>query len=637
MRIVTLLCFFTMPLLAADYRKFPDWASQHLNAHAPAGAPEDAAIWRIFDETQITWRADGKVKLRRRIVQYVLRERGASNASMFRIDGDEETTRIKKLKGWHLRPNQQFEKLDRANWVTMGTSTSDQISTDTQTLAFFENVSRGSVIVFESSEVHKSYFPIEILSLTTTFPIRERVIGIQGEGGTGSFTILPLSLENWGLKFEKTASSLTVHDIPGLENEPLSPDFPDPYPMVYIVFQADKDAAKLASWDSLATWFYRMFHQRAGTATATSAVSDKAVIEKEVAFFNDQISYRQRYMTAARGWEPAPGETVLRRAYGDCKDMSACVAFRLGGEGFRVLPALANIGDGRHTGPDTPPGPYFNHVIDAIPLETSLGLPAEVDVKGVPHLLYDPTSKFTSVGYLPGQFRNRRLLVCSEQGGTWVTVPDTAIEKEAVTVTLRGRLDRDFTFNGQIELEEKGDVYGFRTLSKTGNPLDLAWQLKWRFDIPGVVDITQKDVEIDDSGTLTLVYEVSWPSFFKRDIDGLRLPESISGRQKRRLVTGLKKRHHPISFNSRPETTWNLKISSTVALDPGLAAAQHSDDFNQFEWTAEGGTVINVNYKQSRKEAYWGRDQLEEGQAYWDSYREAYNAFRLNGTLFHVQ
>ncbi len=639
MRNLFLSCALMLPLpvWSSGWEKLPDWAGEALAKVGDSQPPAEASVWRLLDETEITLLSNGKLKRERRILQRVYKDSDSELAGSYLLPGDEKETKITKLRGWHLMAGEKLEKLDRENIVTVGMSRSDFVVGQTITVAGFDRVTRGSIVAFESREVQNAFFQVDILPVLGTFPIHSMVVRHQTENGAGgSGRIVPILLEAWGLRAEIQGNTLRIQDIPASQAEILEPDFPDPYPRVFIGFASAKEDDPFTSWDHLARWYLRLFNQKAlGGERKTQWIGDIEVLRKVAAFFDERITYRQRYLSPDRGWTPEPGEKVERRAYGDCKDMVSCLAWRGKSLGYSVYPALANIGDGPRTGPDDQPAPSFNHVIGAIPLQGTLGLPAEVDVGERRMLLYDPTSKYTQIGRLPAHYKGRRLLVCTEEGAVWVPVPDSALERESVRLTLRGVLDRQFDLSGTLEVVEEGDAYFFRTLSRNGNARDLESRLRSFFSLPGTVDLKRVSQEVDDQQRLKLLYQISWPSFLRRDMGGLRLPRGMVGYLKARAVSPGKTRFHPIALEQRPPTTWVLELKSQIALAPGAESTSWKGEHDAFQWRASGGDLLQIEFHQERGRAFFSKQQIDEGLAYWKDYRKTFNRFWIGDTLFY--
>ncbi len=622
---------------ARDWSKFPDWAQSALRGFEPGDVPEHAAMIRLLDETRVALRRDGRFEQRRRIVQYVLDERGAEAAALFLIDGDAKGAKIKKLRGWRQRANGYFDKLDRDNVVTVGLSNSRQITSGAMTFGFFEGVSTGAAIAFESREIHETFFSANVLGVMTPFPIRKRVIRLSSQGDPSAVKIIPIQFEAWNLDYTLAGTTLEIRDIPGLEQEAAAPDFVDPYPRVMFGFISPSDP--LASWDNMAAWYFRLFNQSAlGPNPPPAGNADNAEdLRGLAAAVAEKISYRQRYMTLARGWTPAPGATVARRAYGDCKDMVACLSHFARGRNIATAPVLASIADGQRVSPSDPPGPWFNHLIAAIPLTRALGMAAEVDVGGQRYLLHDPTAKYTPLGWMPAHYRGRRVVISSPEGALWVDIPDSALAPESLEVEIVGMLDGQYTLSGSIQIVEEGDAYFLRTIAGDGNPLDVEMRLRDQFEIPGVVDLIPSGQKVDDQGKLTLLYQVKWPSFLRRDAGGLRPPRCMIGTAKRSLDPPGRPRQNPIAFDGAPPTRWRLSFRSQTPLTAGRLAAEHHGEHHGFSWKVEGGNPLTATLETSRKAAYFPKAQVSDGLAYWRRYRQAYNRFWLDGAIFYTQ
>jgi transglutaminase-like putative cysteine protease len=205
-------------------------------------------------------------------------------------------------------------------------------------------------------------------------------------------TINPVGLKAWGLKSVLTDRELSVRNVPPFTEEAMAAPHLSFYPYVVARFlKSDLDRKRYESWDSYARWYYQTFKD-AAFEKGSSPSTVPATIELIKAMqqpLRDNITYRQVYLSNARGYVPEPGKEVMKKAYGDCKDMASCFANACREKGVTVYPVLANIVDGAYLTPDHVPCPMFNHLISAIPLDKSLGLPAEVVVGGERYLIYD--------------------------------------------------------------------------------------------------------------------------------------------------------------------------------------------------------------------------------------------------------
>ena len=612
----------------------PDWAKQATADMDPSQVPQDAGIWCLLDETTLILQDNGTVHKQRRLVKVVLREWAANRASVFVIDGDETATRIKKLKGWHKPVKGKVKKLDKDHVVSLGESSRRQLTTSISTYAFFQGVKKGSIIAFESKEIIESFFPISTLGIMAPYPIKKRVISLGALDGTRETSLTLLNCREWGIDSQQRGGNLVFNDLPAYRTEVLEPEFSGVWPQVVFGFlNKDREKEPIASWDNLASWYAKLFQEKAGEMG--QAATSLQQIQTEADYIRERVTYRQHYLTPSRGWVPMSGEEVDRLAYGDCKDTVACLAYRFSKLKIRVLPVLVSIGNGPRTGPDDHPHPgAFNHLIAAIELEKSLGQSAEVKVGGKRYLIYDPTDKYTPLGYLDGGYRNRNLLICSDQGAMWTRIDDVALEDQSMAFYLKGSLDADFTLKGSLRITEYGNAYGFRAGKTRGNRRDMEWRVRGFMDLPGTALLIPRESEINDRGKLVVNYQILWPGFLKRDNGGYRLAESITGSRKPGVIQTEKERQGPVYVSEIPAVTWSFRLNSEVPLQPKLAKQEFADDFVAYKWEASGGKVLWVKFEQARSAAWFPMDRRGEGLTWWDAYSHRYDGFLRQAALF---
>ncbi|MCB1052339.1 MAG: DUF3857 domain-containing protein [Acidobacteria bacterium] len=610
----------------------PDWA---LRAFAGVDLNEtpDADIWRLLDETVITCQRKGQWETRRRTVQIVLKQKGAEDAATYTISGDEKASKIKKLKGWHAHPQKGLDKLDKDNVITIGKSTNRTISFDNETLVYFEHVSKGSVIAFESIERITPFFNLSMVSLLDESPIRH--LKIQMELGTnpGQITLAPMGLDTWAIKHELSDKQFDAWDLPGLEFERLTPDAYDFYPYLVLGFlDSEEKGDPLQSWDSLAKWYASVFQNKAFEQpyAGTPAADLKSLFQD----FRQRIRYKQVYLDNERGWVPLSGAQIEQQAYGDCKDMVSCFAFRAKPLGLTVWPALANVGDeSPHTHAEQRASPAFNHLIAAVEVADDQ-LPATLQIQGKNFLLVDATSAYTPFGYLPVYFRGREVMICLPEGAAWVSIPEKALEPNSVHWQLNGSLNADRTFEGTLEAECIGTVHQFRYAFHQGGQQALLETIRAVLDTPGYCDIAMQEAKVDGDGKLHFRLTVRWPVFLRRDAEGFRLPSCVVSPG---IVTMNQDRVAPIAVPRQEKEIWDLQLKSAVALRFGADEAQYSDGICSYHWKAQSGTDLQIHFESQREGKIFEKQEIPDGLAYWQKYRSNFNAFSVDATFAMLQ
>ncbi len=627
MKITTLLILTLCgSLFAAD---FPEWASQAVAQVDLGSAPKDTGYWTLLDQTQIAYRS-GKYHRTRRIVRVIMQQQDAEEASIYIVDGEEKNTRIESLKGWHRRADGSVEKLVKKNILTLGYADTRYMSREVKTYAYFNQANRGDVVAFESEENENNLFTSTTISLMASQPIALKIIDWSGD--SGSAKLQTSNFEAWGLKAEQREGHLEIRNIPRLRDEWLAPDDMLFFPYVNLAFLSG-DSDPCASWDSLARWYAKLFQEAAGSAGAVT--SDKAPLEKAATAMAKAMTYRQVYLEPGRGWKPLAGGEVERRAYGDCKDLSACMAFKLAKDGVAALPALARIATQFQIDANQTASPYvFNHVIVAIPLAQSLGYAAEVEAGNRRFLLYDPTDRYTPLGQLRHSWKGRKLMICDADGAHWVSVPEAALNRAEIRFGLVGALDANNSFKGQWTVREQGDALGLLSSLNEGSERDMVNRLREELDLPGLVTLAAGKPQIDPGGVLSLTLEVAWPGFLQRDAGGLRLPSAIVGAS-RIALDRVQDRQLPLWVEEQAPRAWHLEVQGMT----GLAAMKDSwswqDTHTEFSWKASLGESFVADYHHRRAAARYSLAELEAGLKAWEAYRHDYDKFLINATCFY--
>lgn len=628
-----LLLFLPTGLFGQFGAALPDWAEDVLaQADQLPQPPANADMWRLLDETIMMPDDKGRILVQRRVVQQVLTEAGVDSAATYAVDGDAQVTKIKRLKGWHRNSAGKVAKLDRNRVWTVSQAELSKLTHEATTLAQFEKVGRGSVVVFESKEQRETLFGHDVVFLLGDFPIAQRTVEVRLPGAE----LIPVNFESWQIDHSVSASRLLAKATPGIQREWMTADTGYYLPYLLVNYESeDETRAPFTDWTAFGGWYNKRFHAATGASGAAKPMANLAQIAAAYAAQQKNVSYRQRYLTPGRGWIPAEGAAVQRRKYGDCKDMVSCLSVSAAEQQVAVYPTLTMISSDYYPKPESPVSPFsFNHLIAAIPLQQSLGLAAEVTIGDRVFLLVDPTDKGTPLGSLPAEYRGRQVLVCLPQGGAWATVPDTALEQETLDVKIVGRLDQHYTLAGSMIVTSHGNALGLRTTTGTHHTEEVEWLIRKGLSLPGAAKLTIMNIDRANPAVVQTTCQISWPSFLRHDDDGYRLPAGIVPASKAQLEDRGRERQQPVRVPSQTAVTWQLSLQSPRALEPGLAEQTWSDNTRSFAWKASGGKSLTIEYHQAGQKRMFPKQELQAGIDYWENYRRNYNPFYLNATLF---
>jgi hypothetical protein len=330
------------------------------------------------------------------------------------------------------------------------------------------------------------------------------------------------------------------------------------------------------------------------------------------------------YLSPERGWIPlSPAETTRRR-FGDCKDLTTWLVAEARAAGLAAAPALARIGEGVIED-DEPPSVFaFNHVIAAIRLEQSLGLPAEVETPEGRFLLVDATSRFVPLGRLDSGHAGRRVLICLPRGGVWVRVPDEAIVDDRFVVRLEGQVEDKGGYKGGLLLRAVGDAMGLRSADVEGGVEELRKRC-YRLGLPPDAHcaVKTRSDPFDLGRDYEVVFEVQYSGAL-RDAGGGEFTLHVPGLavSTESLVKAGRKRLQPVLVEGRSGREYDLDLRLARKLVPLLAKDRGDTPFRAYEFAAEAtGTPeapgVRVRFAESRRAAYFDFARREEGTAAW--------------------
>lgn len=651
-RLFFCLCL-CLALSAQDFRKLPDWASAI--AAAPGGAaPQDADAWVLLDRTEIAYTGSGEIRQRRfRLVQ-VLTERGQNQATFTLRGLGGKASKVKRLKGWNLRPDGELVKLDQDEVVTIHDAGDAEFSTETLTGASLGRVVKGSLVAFESLEsVESPLGPVAQEGILEAVPVRRWELEVaKKEGWFTNLKAVRVAMEKrhfapWIVKIEETTGvKLAASDLPALpRDEGGHPNLGDLLPMVRVRFiDPDVEVARMwDSWNDVAKWQLRNFRARTSLPSpmAVSGKTGRSALEGLHAWMDRSLMYKQVYLTPERGWMPESAVEVGRKRYGDCKDFSCFFLAESGAAGFTGFPVLANITGAEAKSTDDP-FPVFDHVIVALKLAASLGFASEVETPNGRYLLVDPTDSLTPLGLLGPSHRGRQVMICTDQGAEWVKIPAAALQPNRLDIVLDAKVSTVGRLTGALQIDETGDVWGLRSTAKSRGAKGVRdYLVQNLLDLPpdGQVAIEGLGDPLDLAKPFQVKVKVEHPQGLRRnqgewELVGWGIPQPRPLIQKPGVA-----RRYPVQAKGFGERTYQAHLTLPGALTPVLADRRGETVFCAFNWNATaksgaGATQVDLRFDHRWKDADFGYEQKEEGLLAWKRDRNAFKSFREEALAF---
>lgn len=644
----------SLGLCAQDFRQLPTWAAVPAQAAAGEGEPQDADAWVLLERTEMAYAGNGEIRTRRFRVVKVLTERGLKEAT-YAIGGlGGRASKVKRLKGWNLRPDGDLIKLDTDSAVTLDADREGEISTQTLTATQLPRVVSGSILAFESLESTRHPMgPTAETYLMEPNPVRRWELEVATSGGWFSDLSQVLvrmdarHLEPWVSSPELVpGKSVKISHLPAIPRaEGGAPAPRNMLPSVLVRFQdpAFRDGPPTGSWDALAAWVDARYQDRflPSRILDGSKRDTKDALLAIHAWMVKELTYKQVYLTPERGWIPDPGPEVVRHRYGDCKDLSCCLLSEAKGLGLEVHPVMALIGHGRIEDGEEPSYRSFDHVISAIGLKNSLGFPAEVETAQGRFLLVDPTSRLTPLGVLPAAHLNRRVMICTPSGALWVSIPASAVQVPGTRTRIFGEVAADRALAARLSIEETADHWGFRGAAASQGRKALQEHLVRWLDLPptATLAIQTNSDPWDLSAPFTFEATVRLEEALRREGPDEVLPAWGMPGVPASIQQPGRARWFPVESNRVGSTHLEATYRLPYPLIPVLPSMKVNTAFRTLQWKAESlvegdQQAIRIQLSQSMATASFGFNFRDKGAASWKEDRSQVVRLLNDGLAF---
>lgn len=642
-RLLATLFLLVLPLSAGEpLGKLPDWAQGPAKEAQLEAPPAGAEAWVLLDRQEVTYTGGGAVKIHALRLVRVLKGKGLEEGTTAR-SGLEGSSEVSSLKGWNLRPDGEMVKLERKDKITFGEVSEANFDRGTILVAHLQRVMEGSLVAFESTLVlDDASFGLSFRPMQQ-HPVRRWELAVAGGGpkltkhAFGAW--LPAGEGGGG-------EALMLTNLPPVPKHEEGCFQPGRFlPWVEVRFQDAQcaDCRILDSWDRFAGWYHGYFKPCAESAAGGPALEPGLKgLQGLWRWFGKELSYKQVYLTKDRGLKPEAAQEVARKRYGDCKDLACLFIAQARVAGFEGFPVLARI-NRDPISPEDVAGScrdLFNHVVVALRLDHTLGLPAEVETPKGRFLLVDATDPLTPLGWLSEAHRDAHLLICLPDGGQWVAVPEAALLKGELAIQLTGTAGASGLLDSDLQVVETGDAYGLRYAahSQTGAGFRayleaevLSQAINGKVEVLDTSDPLALDQPfrvhlklLDPKGLLD--QGSTWVLRPPMGLPFLPGPASLPGR-KRQLPVAV---HH----TGRMVLTGSLVLPFTVS--PLVAERTAGSSLRTLSWKvatapANPGCKLEFRVEQTLKDAFFGFDRLDQGVEAWKQDRALVRALLEDG------
>ncbi len=660
-------CWFSI-LLAAHgllnaqgFKKLPDWAIPTYLTTRNHPKPAETDAWVLLDRTEFAYTGDGTVAIHQFRLIEVLSHQGTSAGIFIATGLGGNASKIRKLKGWNLRPDGEMIKLDREQVVAIEKpGDGNGVSNIRLTGASLDRVVKDSVVAFESiQEVTNPSGPALISGVMDQYPIFRWEVSAATQGGwfrnlkDVSFRLEYRHFSPW-IETPKLVPNVSISAgrVPPIpRGESASPHAWNILPRVMLTFTDPdlKSVPSFQSWDGLALWIESVFAERASANPLPEQPTRGGVegLSSIHTWMNQHLNYKQVYLSPERGWMPLPAAQVIRSRYGDCKDLTSCFLAAARAAGFEAYPVLARI-EHEPIEADEPVNPAcFNHVIAAVRSIPDTHLGSEVTTSEGRFILVDPTARFTPMGLLPSTHFQGRLMICAKGKGLWVDVPEAALEKPRLEIVFKGDGQTTGQILGILSLREWGNARGLRSAALGLPPTEFQqFVFSSVLSLPSSarLDVIQHSNPLLTRGPFEVSLRLNHPQGFDiHESEWALNPMGIFRMVPSIIQQAGQLRHFPIETFGFESVDVEAHITVPARLAPILSRSAGSSPFHEFQWEAQAhpseglGTTLSLSFRNTEKPARFGFETMEKGLAEWSKDRRTMQDVLTDALAFKVQ
>lgn len=610
----------------------PDWLRSAAREPLPP-YPKDTKAVVVFSELIITVKDSGEIESLHRCAYKILRPEGREYGT-FAVSFDKDT-RLTYLKAWSIPANGKEYEVKEKDALETGL-TEYELYVDTRhKILTIPAADPGNVVGYEYVQKQRPFILEDEWSFQRVIPVRRARFALQLPSGW-EFDSLWI---NYAEQKPQAAGQGQVvwelENVPAVEIEPEMPPWETVAGRLAVKYFPRNPAQASqgrGSWHDIGLWYAGL---TTSSRQATPDIKQKVVeltsgaptlldkMKALTSFLQRQIRY-VAIEIGIGGYQPHPAGEVFVHKYGDCKDKATLLGAMLREIGVESYYVIINADRGIAL-PEFPSALSFNHAILAIRLPE--GVPTADLYAIVNHpklgrlLFFDPTSRYTPLGYLPSSLQANYGLVVTPDGGELLALPLLPPSTNRLLRTAKFSLTPTGTLSGEVQevrwgapaAEERAQLLEATTASR---PKILENYLG-NF-ISGYV-LTNANVgnleRYDD--TLTLNYRFVAENYAKMAGNLLLVRPRVLGEKASGLLEE-KERKYPVEFS---EATVQSDLFE-IALPPGYVVdelpppVKVSYDFGEYSSEIEvAGNTLRYKRMYKIKEVkvpMQGLDQLKK-------------------------
>lgn len=423
----------------------------------------------------------------------------------------------------------------------------------------------------------------------------------------------------------KTTYSARMENLKAIKSEPLSPPFSDFDPKIVFIprdFNLYGSTGSFETWKSLGLWEWQLADGRE-TIPADLAAKIDAAVDRNASRDTQirQVCKLMRGMTryisiqlGIGGWQPEKSEVTARLGLGDCKALTTLLRGMLQHIGIDSYPTIVDVHEPRLY-PDYASLTQGNHMLLCVPNEKDT-------------LWVECTNLTLPVGFRHSGIAGHDAVVCTPEGGQFVTIPDNSAEENLWDTDVTIDLATDGKAGIALRQRAYGEQYESMKHLVHKEQAEQKKAILANYNLGRIDEYKMFDVsEVEDSAQVNINVETTGSGY--ATISGSRMMVPMNPMHKNHsLLRNTENRQLPVktSLNYEDRESITINIPEGYAIESIPKPLMVASAVGTLETTIVASErTVHITYDVKRTKQTLPAESYPEVQGFVKQIHNAYN------------
>lgn len=423
----------------------------------------------------------------------------------------------------------------------------------------------------------------------------------------------------------KTIYSARMENLKAIKSEPLSPPFSDFDPTIAFIprdFNLYGSTGSFESWKSLGQWEWQLADGRE-TIPADLAAKIDASVDRNASRDTQirQVCKLMRGMTryisiqlGIGGWQPEKSEVTARLGLGDCKALTTLLRGMLQHIGIDSYPTIVDVHEPRLY-PDFASLTQGNHMLLCVPNEKDT-------------LWVECTNLTLPIGFRHSGIAGHDAVVCTPEGGQFVTIPDNSAEENLWDTDITIDLAADGKAGIVLCQKAYGEQYESMQHLVHMEQAEQKKSILTNYNLGRIEEYKHFDVaEVEDTALITINIETTSSGYATNSGSRMMVPVNPMHKNHSQL-RNTENRQLPVktSLNYEDRESITINIPEGYAIETLPKPQMTESAVGTLKTTIEASErTVRITYDVKRTKQTLPAESYPEVQAFVKQVHNAYN------------